>query len=208
MVEGTQVRGVVGCVPLAVGQILAKHRKPQSINGYSLNWDKMLAGPTISDLDSVGANYVARLLCELGTEKYCDVRYKLNGTWAYDSDALKALKVLGYADAKSTTSMAEAVLSVKSHGPVYMRATDARYSGHAWIMDGTKAIKETLCEVFPQSNRRIDRLYTTINYAHMNWGWGGDGDGYFVYSSIPNQLKFEVEQFIFDRDFLFITNIY
>ncbi|MBD5370208.1 MAG: hypothetical protein HDR80_03555, partial [Bacteroides sp.] len=64
-VEGKQ--GVVGCVPLAVGQLLAYYKAPQFLDGKKLDWDGIVSGNNIT--------HIAYLLETLASEKYTDATY-------------------------------------------------------------------------------------------------------------------------------------
>lgn len=196
----------VGCVAVAVGQILAKHRAPTSINGHDLNWDKMLAGPSANDLTDEGVDYVARLLREVGI--LCNMNYGVNGSGSNYYNAWLALKEMGFTESKTSNNKDAALESLKLHGPVYMKAHDLSNGGHAWVMDGYQEVETVWYAVYPKSNRRIKDSSSITKYAHMNWGWGGYGDGYYVFKDQLQDNSFDVGGYKFDTAFTFIYDIY
>lgn len=66
--------------------------------------------------------------------------------------------------------------------------------GHVWICDGLRYDSYTDTEYnlfvlnhleYPDFDyicieTQTDDIYTTTPYCHMNWGWGGNHDGWFL----------------------------
>lgn len=85
---------------------------------------------------------------------------------------------------------------LNSNLPVYTRGEDkARNKGHAWVIDGSNSI--TACteyKLYALNNGLprpwyveldSERVYHTQNvFFHMNWGWDGNHNGWFLYTGI------------------------
>lgn len=197
----------VGCVAVAIGQILAKHQSPKEIKGYNLNWNKMIESPSIHDLDSIGVDNIARLLREAGG--LCYMLYTANGSLANDFFAIEAFKKLGYSSAQRCDSIEESIKNLKACGPVYIRGKDVRYDGHAWVMDATMDCKTVWHEVSnTDKSRRVLRAISTQKYAHMNWGWDGECDGFYLYKDEYEKDKIIVDKFVLDTKVWCIIDIH
>lgn len=159
--DGTNA--VVGCVAVAMGQVLAYHRRPESINGYALNWSEMLMAKKIYSLSSEGENCVARLLRECG--RLVNMSYGTSSS-AYTSDVPAVMKKLGFSNAVYHQDLEKCINSIKTEGPVQMRGP-----GHSWVADAAKV-------VVMKSKFLVEEKKEY--YLHMNWGWNGSSDGYFI----------------------------
>lgn len=153
----------VGCVAVAMGQVLAYHRRPEKINGYVMKWSEMLTSQQIYSVSATGEDCIAHLLSECG--KLVNMNYGTS-SGAYTSDVPEALKKLGFMNAEYHQDLSRCIESLKSEGPVQMRGP-----GHSWVTDGAKIL--VMKSPFFSDT-------TTENYLHMNWGWGGSSDGYFL----------------------------
>jgi len=171
----------VGCVAVAIAQILNYHRWPdigQDNNSYEWNgttyatdfssvffqWDKMQA--TYDNDDN--AYEVAYLMyyCALAAE----TQFSSYASSGYISD-FTYTKYFGYSDDVkfvyksdvTSSEFEELIYSDLSRGlPVEYGGQSDDGVGHAFICDG----------------------YDGKGYYHFNFGWGGDSDGYFLLSAI------------------------
>lgn len=153
-----------GCTPVAMAQVLAYHRRPESINGYPLYWMDMLTSPEIYYLSPTGKDYVARLIRECGS--LLETIYDTNSFTITDFFIIPAFKSLGYNNAEYHQDLSKCINSIKTDGPVLMWGT-----GHAWVAQGAKILVRKFEMPFED-----DIQY----YLHMNWGWNGCGDGYYL----------------------------
>ena len=171
-----------GCVATAVAQIMNYHRWPAtgtgsisySKGGYSLScnfaqsnydWDNMLYAYG-SKATTAQNNAVAKLMSDVGIG--CRMEYG-QSSGAYTSDAVTALKnyfrydtdLLMLSRSKFGINSWEQLLreELDARRPVYY-AGSATDGGHAFVFDG----------------------YNTDGYFHVNWGWGGASNGYFLVS--------------------------
>lgn len=182
----------VGCTAVATGMILAMHQKPNNINGYNLNWNKITQMKTAYDLnnDSEGCAQVARFLYELGGKMNMSYGQE-SGAWPNDALNYMRNEINMYAPQMSTYD-AHANYSIYStlhfdaKGLIMMsgyRQDGNTRKGHTWILDGQIFMKDRN----NPSDKQLD-LY------HCAWGWGGSGDGYYLRyifdQSVGNTIEF------------------
>lgn len=152
---------MVGCVPLAIGQIMRYHRHPAAYD-WSLMADRHGEGLTATAQDAE----VARLLHDIGIS--VGAQYRPSATSASSSAVGPALiddygyspaMVMRHSDYYAVTSWDAMVYGELQHGrPVYYAGATKDSHGHAFVCDGMDA----------------------DGFLHINWGWGGMADGYFA----------------------------
>ena len=174
---------VTGCVATAMAQVMYYYQWPQnaveplpsyvtssnSINVPALEattfkWDKMRDTYTQSDTDE-GAEAVAELM------RYCGQLIKMDYTSASSGGSVNAshmINYFGYSTTARDVSRSDYTTAdwekmvyeeVANHRPVlYSGFSDT--GGHEFVIDG----------------------YDDNGLFHVNWGWGGAYDGYFVLS--------------------------
>ncbi len=186
-------RGLTGCVATALAQVLKFWNYPvvgkggyvayedndpsdsisgifgAPIGGYVYNWKDMpnkLDGST----SNIQNNSVANLMYHCGVAVKMD--YGVSGSGAFTKDYAYALeKYFGFLpgvklDKKDSYSEKDWASKLRTwldaEGPVL-------YDGgaHAWVCDG----------------------YFGEYLFHMNWGWGGQADGYFLLNSLNPSNK-------------------
>ena len=173
---------LVGCVPVAVGQIMRYYRYPTTYN-----WGDMpntyATSATSQFLKSVGERI--------------GINYNSGDSGANIDQALSALKSYGYTGAiKCDHNKLKVMSELDNNRLVYMRGQDSKHnSGHAWVCDGYYGgnncyeLKLMTLEDCPSSYEPQQFLnpynhteivsYTPARF-HMNWGWGGTNDGYYL----------------------------
>ena len=174
-----------GCVATAMAQIIGYYKYPNKIsaleeytcgNGYtipaspatSLNWKNICNTYKSSDNRTAAQKKeIATLMRYCGQSIY--MNYGPNGSGAYYSNVPTALvKYFGYSENMRLLQRANYSIDswenmiyeelAGSHPVLYSgQASNNTNSGHAFVVDGYE-----------------DGLY------HVNWGWGGYCDGYFV----------------------------
>ncbi len=175
-----------GCVATAMAQVMFTHRYPETGEGsvrYRLtnfkdyieydfstttfDWDAMSSGSYSSE---ESGNAIANLMVACGMA--AKTNYKLTGS---GSTLLKAAKALaanfGYdkymavyeRDYFTTERWDEMLYNELAAGRavIYSGRSDVD-GGHAFVIDG----------------------YSTDGYYHVNWGWDGVYDGYFVITAL------------------------
>ena len=180
-------RSLAGCVPVAAAIVMRYHRWPESGKGstnayrtdskglsvaqrnleHSYDWDNMPLAFVEGNYSEEQALAVSTILADVGAAFQAD--YAAEGTGAsLKSDVMYAN--FGYNpsmsqiprenyDDKVWLSMLRGELD--AFRPVVYCGYDVD-NGHAFILDG----------------------YTDDDYFHVNWGWGGEADGYFTLSTL------------------------
>ena len=173
----------LGCTTIAAGQIMRYHKFPQLYPGTGLviDWDSMPDNTS----NTVLSDFLYRLRTDIGVD---------DGGGATIDDVKRAMTAYRY----SCEIISHNVSSVRSRlldgNPVYMRGTDpATGDGHAWVCDGfynSASITEYNLYVLEFKSQGVPfrmalhdtkRIYSPgLLFYHMNWGWGGSHNGYFV----------------------------
>ncbi|WP_329905532.1 C10 family peptidase [Porphyromonas pogonae] len=176
----------VGCAATAVAQIMRYWEYPRSGTGshsykhkvygtqsfnyeYNIDW-KSMPKATLSEADSLVAKFC------YGVAVGLDMEFSPRGSGALPEDIPNMLKT--YYKYPSTVQIAyRSQYEVKDWHKLVRKELDARrpvqYSGH-----GSRGGHAFVCDG-----------YTKNNYYHMNWGWGGTSDGYFLLNALnPSDL--------------------
>ena len=188
--DGEKQRCLAGCVPVATAQYLAYYQYPQVVNGQKINWKSVHKR---GDQDQT--NQIATLIRALG-DMY-EVKWGLDGT-SVDNERkiFEVFESLGYQLDKYESSWRVGKNSLANtlvneleagEGPFLiqgMLADDPRL-GHLWIVDGVAQFVRVKKIKDPKTQKYTNREYWAMDtmkdrYLHMNWGWGGSNNGYFL----------------------------
>lgn len=166
-----------GCVATAMAQLMYYYKWPNTFN-----WDAMKTSYTSEDTgDAVDA--VAKLMADVGEKVFME--YSLEGSSAGVHDACEALRIQ-YGYSENTNCINRVCYTAKgwdevvynelaANRPVYYRAASASSGqgivGHAFILDGYQA-------------------KDGVGYFHVNWGWGGNSDDYFLISVLNPEKQY------------------
>ena len=171
--EVNDAPSVTGCIATAMAQIMKYHGCPSAYN-WSLMKDEYESGD-----ESAAAQEVAKVMKDAGESVY--MKYSANGSFAKDDCVSEVLRnVFGYA--LSTEFVVRAYYSaqewdeliydnLKNEMPVF-------YSGNAIDLDNSDG---SLKGVVAGHSFVVDG-YDGKGLYHVNWGWGGLSDGYFLLS--------------------------
>lgn len=190
--EISDIRTVTGCVATSMAQVMYFHRYPQAvcsaIPGYGRNTkdkDKQTISLTVGGLEATTFDWASMTLTYGNKEtgdaadavaklmKYCGVSLQMvyglssnGGSSAYNVSIAEALKnYFGYDGSVSYAqrtryTYAEWISLIYSelaaNRPVVLGGQSVG-GGHSFVCDG----------------------YDIDDYFHINWGWGGDSDGFF-----------------------------
>lgn len=168
---------VAGCVPIAVAQIMAYHKRPDSFNGHVYNWNYLTQTSTISTT-SYWADNVAYLVHDIGNDMGVDYGTDESSSNTFAANA--TFKNFGYSATKKNYVLNEIISFMDNSKPIYISGhgvytkTDGstKNVGHAWVLDGY--YKETTVDTY-YDVETLEVVYNsnTINYyLHCNWGWG------------------------------------
>ena len=193
---GTQ-HCLTGCVATAMAQVMYYWKYPAeapALDGYTsevngmtvgalpgstFDWENMLdVYPTNATTQQKDA--VAMLMRYCG--QACYMGYGTSGSGAYSDDELEGMKTFGYNEAAELlvrddytadewAAMIEEQLAAGC--PILYGGVDPdKNAGHAFVVDGCGG-----------------------GMYHVNWGWSGSGDGYFVLDAFTTMnLKYSSEQ--------------
>ncbi len=182
---------LVGCVATAMAQLMYYWKYPaattETIPGYTtkkrkiqmpdipagtiIDWDNILPRYTGYETDAQ-KNAVANLMLLCGTAVEMDYTFEFSGA----STALAARALRDYFDYDEATNYRQRVDyhegewnqkvydELKAGRPVYYDG-DSSGSGHAFVVDG----------------------YGGDDYFHVNWGWGGSSNDYFLLSILDSK---------------------
>lgn len=189
-------RSYTGCVATAAAQIMYYYKWPASGQGErTYTWNSDAGGSGTETVDFSEATYdwsnmkdkhrtsdseaqktaVATLMYHVGVS--CKMQYggdASNGSGAYTSDMRTALiqnfrykNTATLVENQSATQMASVFRTELEAGrPILMGGATSQNEGHEFVCDGIDA----------------------DGYFHINWGWGGDSDGFFALSALdPDQ---------------------
>ena len=166
-----------GCVATAMAQVMYYHRWPASYD-----WGKMKTSYGESDTGAA-ADAVAKLMADCGDKVF--MKYAEGSSSAANREPSEALRYdFGYAE---TTEYVERFLftnkawdaliygELKAKRPVMYFGQSVSSgkgeSGHAFVVDGYEA-------------------KGGLGYYHVNWGWGGSSDDYFLLSSLNPRYQY------------------
>ncbi len=175
---------VTGCVATAMAQIMKYHQWPQEaaqpISSYNLpsktfDWANMKDSYTENYTDAQ-KTAVADLMLYCGRSVNMDYGFSSSG--AITRDVVSALKTyFGYSTTTKYVSRSyysyanwtDLIYHELSQGRPVLYGGQSTTNGHAFVCDGYKYESNT-------------------DLFHINWGWGGRSDGFFVLSVLnPKQ---------------------
>lgn len=204
-------RSVTGCMATAEAQVLNYHKYPEKAEGVvSYKWSAGATTLTV-DLDTVrwdwtkmdnvfssgsseeACNSVASLMYACGLAS--QMQYSSSESGATTWNAVQGLaKYFGLSEAslilKSwmySQQWDEFVYNyLSTHGPLLYTGYNTS-SGHAFVCDG----------------------YRADGYYHINWGWGGMSDGYFLLDALnPSSQGFGGSAYGYNSEQQVITGLY
>ncbi len=170
----------LGCVTLAVGQLMRYFEYPAYIN-----W----AGMSNVTASIVLVSFLTQLREEL----------KVDDSGGSTIENAKAvLTDYGYSCEIIDHSVGRISANIKLERPVYMRGQSSS-GGHAWICDGYRNLLvydeyqlytyESGVDGMEYFQSGFERKYTaSYSTYHMNWGWRGEHDGWFADNDISTSV--------------------
>lgn len=188
--EEKEERTVTGCVATAMAQIMYYHQWPrktkQAIPAYTTKTRSILIperGVTTIDWDNMTVSSMATLMSLCGSSVEMD--YNLGdegGSSSNQAAVVQALvKYFDYKDEGLAYEVSKNYSTDVWNQKIYDELQNGRpviyggegTGGHGFIIDG----------------------YSGSDYFHVNWGWGGLYDGYFLLNALnPNGYSFNFNQ--------------
>lgn len=192
-----------GCGAIAVAQVMKHYHYPQSFNwnGYAFNWSTIPVVPVAnSDHDAL-----IRLVGH-----FVNMHYNSGGSWATPGAMEDGISNLGYNVTRANHNYERVETELLNrHRPVIMGGnannvplpSPLNYIGksHYWVCDGARAITTGQMQYFTEWQPYGNGIFTTgwntmdspgvlggigYLYFHMNWGWGGNHDGWFAFNNV------------------------
>ena len=186
---------LTGCTQTAMAIIMRHHRWPERAKGrtdayttaggiyvpsrdlnHAYDWDNMLDTYVEGEYNDVEAEAVAVLMADLGYAFKAE--YTAMDTGAFP-DMMALYEKFGYSPASNRVLRRDhssqywvSVLrkEIEASRPVFYAGYTPEGAGHAFVLDG------------------VD----DNDYFHVNWGWGGMCDGFFMIDNLT------LEQYLFD----------
>jgi hypothetical protein len=198
----------VGCVAVAIAQIMAYHKYPSNYN-----WDLLTQTPTISGTlksDEARRNEVARLMVDIGQK--VEMNYGCSGSGSNIEKARAALGQYGY----YTSKINDVITSFSKrpwmgldayqnpdylfYNPMYIRGANNAGEGHAFIADAKSEFSEQTWVVRLKyvNGEYVDGEWLDWDFpfvgdlwdipllVHINWGWDGYSNGWYVYNFLKD----------------------
>jgi hypothetical protein len=191
-------QALVGCVAVAVAQIMfATSPSTTSNGGYTFDWNLIRSDPPSLDPHIYNipiVNMVARLMSQLGAPENLEMKYKTfadGGSGTSSRYVPRTFANFGYSNVEPLQdyNLNAVLLSLAQGKPVYISGLDSDrgYEGHAWVIDAAWVRQVNTCFFQPGSYQPyyFTSCYGGVNnfsrtyYVHYNWGWAGEGNGYF-----------------------------
>ncbi|MDE6049456.1 MAG: C10 family peptidase [Paramuribaculum sp.] len=191
----------LGCTTIAAGQIMRYHEWP-----IYYNWAEMPYGQPL-----IYATQTLRQFL-LNLSKVIGVKYDGKNASATIDQVRSALEKNDYKVVKQDHNLSTVLFSIEYHEPVLM--TGSGTSGHAWVCDGANIttgyheIRIMTLEYRPTAyntpSEMIEayKITQTTSFSgyrlHMNWGWYGQADGFYLDNNMnPKTSK---EQYYFNKN--------
>ena len=195
-----------GCVPVAGAQVLASlcyhhNWRPttQLSSTYPIDWyaiNRMIFYDIFkfaSNDYSDNALTVASLIRAVGED--VNAQYSPEGTGAYTEDLVETYRELGlsatYFDNSNLLKTNSVNMIINKNLPVNVRAKNSvSGKGHSFIFDGWLRLEYSLLgfsqvEVLPGVQElREDNFQHRMDLVHINFGWDGRSDGYYLPDAI------------------------
>ena len=191
----------VGCTAVAIGQLLAYHKKPDSIVGRKMHWDDMTkvdAGDMFSSIYSydvldnpIAKGDIQHLLTHLGDGNLLAMKYGCDSSGS--SREFGTLYSLGYTEIKKEKYNYWTVISeLKNNRPLLIDGcaieTDHKIDFlitkiewqtydkcHAWLLDGyvrRERIITTQIDCNYGEDSYREQYTESLELVHNNFGWG------------------------------------
>lgn len=198
---------MVGCYPVAVGQVMAYHRYPASYNWSMLTMSPMVAPTPYKrrlgtylginlDKETAAQKEVSRLLYDIALAGETKHDPKRNAGSTYLAMVVTGLNRMGYsaneiymgAQGGSSLIIRDEIKNFRR--PVLYAAQNDSV-GHIWVIDAVLTqerwgyISSWYFGGENDGKEGLDRYRVQGNLVHCNWGWHGSGDGWFYNFTPP-----------------------
>ena len=175
----------VGCVPLAVGQIMAYHKKNITYNSHVYNWSVLenIIDTTSCPNDTITWNSVALLLSDIGRPENLNVDYHSTWSAVYNyqipADIYQTFANFGYQHTGSyhLYHSDESLQNLLFYGPILIFGATVNQEGHAWVIDEEVTRRRRVRYNYQLSD--YTEVYQEDRVIHMNLVVYGYANGYY-----------------------------
>lgn len=181
---GHRAHAPIGCIPLAIAQILASLASRGKYSTEGGKWSILAEIPRLYPFSSANLRLsVAEMLRSIAKETiiWADYRFSMGTPFR----ALGFFKKQGFGDARLKwfdKRQSEHITSLLSKGkPLLFMGLDPLFDGHAWIVDGYIRKKRTKTTISDDGETAITE--EIAEYLHCNFGWGGTANGYYPFGT-------------------------
>lgn len=223
--SGTWQFPPVGCVAVAVAQILSFHKYPAVLDGNNFNWIEMTKASSANSLALTYQNQIANLMKSVA--EGVDMDFGCNGSGTSISKAKAFLSKIGYnSDNISEYNKNNVISSIQNSRPFYMEGSGSE-GRHGWVIDGAKKQERYITQYIyeykgsnPKPADPIDPAEWALKsentthqedeYVHCNYGYEGMYDGYYhhkVFNLQDNSYFGTIYGPSFNSELLILTNI-
>ena len=183
---GMEMRGYVGCGPLAMAMIMSHYQWPLTYYSsspnetYEFHWDEIR--------DYAYRYATSRLTREISRAYNMDAHWEGDGTWVYWHNAPKTFENFGYNKPSVTNFKDMAYKTITDRVPILVSAQgvtpEGKSTAHMWVIDGLLRVTSN------------DAALTTsiMHCYHCVWGWDAVSNGYFSmfdYQSSSGGYKYD-----------------
>ena len=164
-------RAPVGCVPLALAQIITFNEFPRQFNtwnGRTAHWSEIQQFASWSSSTTNAGFVVATMLKGIGIGVFAI--YTRNWTFALPANAGNFLRLIGYQNVQvHRTYYEDGILNMlRNNKPVFVAAVSGITNGHAWVIDG-----------YMVRERNSVTGHTQQMLVHCVFGWWGRSNGWY-----------------------------
>lgn len=193
-------QALVGCVAIAVAQIMYYYGHNHTYNGTAYDWniirqyrDSGFTGFTES------VDMAAKLVADLGRPENLDMNYGIDASGASMDHVARTFRNFGYTSVGSLQD-----LNCKTQEPLLVTGYARRQTvldkvmgipvthynhtkGHTWVIDGSMTQIRYIYTYLYNGVLAKTEMETRSLY-HCNWGWNGQDDGYYLANAF-NTIK-------------------
>lgn len=199
-------QAVAGCVATAIAQVLSYYKHPSSIQitydatsyTQSLNWNEIITHVNSASCNtcSTHSNQIAKLFRQIG--EIVEMNYGVTSSGAFAYKISRVFDEFGYSHGYYQNYNTSIATNSLSQNQIILMIGDNGEVGHAWVLDGYQDVRI--------DNTEYTRPLGTINwiegethssyasYNHLNWGWNGTCNGYYLTSVFDTQECIELDE--------------
>lgn len=187
---------LVGCVAVAVGQIMYYWKHDAVYNGHIYNWRLMSQFKDSASIVNSANKDVQNLLSDLGRPENLDMDYGLNDSKAFCDKIVRTFNNFGYTSGGQQNEYNENIIkseidagrpiiicgkSHKNEIKILGITVHIEYNGgHEWIIDQYYTQSRTVNTYNTATGQLISTTTENSTMVHCNFGWANEMNGYYL----------------------------